>query len=88
MTVDRTLSPADVGALLGDKSADWVQRRVNGGQHAHLRVGHSMRFTPEQAEAFIRSFSVDPAAGPFSAGDADPMRSQTSRSRNRRSSAA
>lgn len=87
MSVEATLSPADLGALI-DKSADWVERRVNGGDHEHLRVGRSMRFTPEQADSFIRSFTARPAGSPSAAPDSDPLRSQSSRSRNRRKTTA
>lgn len=85
MSIDTTLSPADLAALV-EKSADWVERRVNAGEFEHLRVGRSMRFTTDQAEAFIRSFTVRPGDGMPSAPVADPLRDQTSRSRNRRTS--
>lgn len=84
-SLEETFTPAEVGAALKEKSADWVARRVNAEGFKHLRVGGSMRFTREQAEAFIRSFetSTDGEA----AAAADPMASQTSRSRNRRKTA-
>jgi hypothetical protein len=80
------LTPAEVGAALKERSADWVARQVNAGGFEHLRVGGSMRFTLEQAEAFIASFKV--GAGGEAVAETDPMRSQTSRSRNRRKSTA
>jgi hypothetical protein len=86
MSLDTTLSPADVAALV-EKSADWVERRVNAGEFEHLRVGRSMRFTTDQAETFIRSFTVRPDGEPGAEQAADPLRSQSSRSRNRRKSA-
>jgi len=82
MTVEKTLSPAELGALIGDKAADWVERRVNGGEYEHLRVGRSMRFTPEQADAFIRSFTVRPGSDTTPEPENDPLRSQSPRSRN------
>lgn len=89
MTIDTTLSPADVAGLV-DKSADWVERRVNAGEFEHLRIGRSMRFTSEQAEAFIRSFTVRPDGAPSPEVEQDPLREQTgpSRSRNRRKTTA
>jgi len=87
VSLDTTLSPADVAALV-EKSADWVERRVNAGEFEHLRVGRSMRFTTDQAETFIRSFTVRPDAAPGPEPDADPLRSQSARSRNRRKTAA
>lgn len=90
MTVEPTLSPADVAALLGgeEHSAAWVKRVVNGGSYEYLRVGRSMRFTPEQADAFIRSFTVRPSDDSSPAPEQDPLRSQTSKSKNRSKTAA
>lgn len=89
MTVEKTLSPADVAALLGEEhSADWVKRTVNRGTYPHLRVGRSMRFTVEQADAFIRSFTVRPGDSSSSAAEKDDLRSQTGRSKNRSKTAA
>lgn len=82
MTLDTTLSPGDVGGLV-DRSADWVERQVNAGEFEHLRVGRSMRFTTDQAEAFIRSFTVRPMGNSAPGSEQDPLRSQTSKSRNR-----
>lgn len=89
MTVEPTLSPADVAALLGGKehSAAWVKRVVNGGSYEYLRVGRSMRFTVEQADAFIRSFTVRPD-GDSPAPERDELQSQTGRSKNRSKTAA
>jgi len=86
MSLDMTLSPADVAALV-DKSTDWVERQVNAGKFEHLKVGRSMRFTTDQAEAFIRSFTVRPDDASEPEQDADPLRSQSARSRNRRKTA-
>jgi hypothetical protein len=89
MTVEPTLSPADVAALLGgeEHSAAWVKRVVNAGSYEYLRVGRSMRFTVEQADAFIRSFTVRPDGG-SPAPEKDELRSQTGRSKNRTKTAA
>lgn len=86
-----TLSPADVAALLGEEehTPEWVKRTVNRGGHEYLRVGRSMRFTPDQAEAFIRSFTVHPDGGSSKHDDEkDPLRSQTSKSKSRRKNTA
>lgn len=86
MTLPETFTPAEVGAALKEKSADWVERRVNAGDFEHLRVGRSMRFTADQAEAFISTFKVRPHDDDPEP-DGDPLRSQSSRSKNRRKSA-
>lgn len=78
-----TYSTTEVGAAV-KRSADWVERRVNGGDCEYLRVGRSVRFTPDQAEAFIRSFTIRPDGAAAPEPEADALRSQTSRSRNRR----
>jgi hypothetical protein len=87
MTTDTlvTYSASDVGAAV-KRSADWIERLVKGGKYEYLRVGRSMRFTPEQAEALIQSFTIRPGDGTeLEPGEeADPLREQTSRSRNRR----
>lgn len=85
MTLRETYTPAEVGAALKKKSADWVERRVNAGEFAHLRVGQSMRFTEAQAEAFIAAFVVE-GDGTTETGS-DPLRSQSPRSRNRKPAA-
>lgn len=87
MSLDTTLSSADVANLV-DKSADWVERRVNAGEFEHLRVGRSMRFTTDQAETFIQSFTVRPGSTPGTDPEADPLRSQSTRSKNRHKTAA
>lgn len=90
MTVEPTLSPADVAALLGgeEHSAAWVKRVVNGGSYEYLRVGRSMRFTVEQADAFIRSFTVRSDGDSPAKPEEDDLRSQTGRSKNRSKTAA
>ena len=90
MSVEATLSPADIAALLGgeEHSADWVKRTVNRGDYEYLRVGRSMRFTVEQADAFIRSFTVRPGDPSSPAPEKDDLRSQTGRSKNRSKTAA
>lgn len=80
MTIETTLS-LDEAAELVDKSPDWLKRRLS--TFEHLRIGRSIRFTPDQAEALVRSFTVRPRPQADPAPDADPLRSQTSKSRNR-----
>jgi len=83
MSIDKTLSPADVAELV-DKAPDWVKRRVNAGKYEHLRVGRSMRFTPEQADAFIRSFTALPTGDESAqASKHDLEQSPRSKSRNK-----
>lgn len=89
MSVLATLSTDELAVLVG-KSGDWVERRVAREGHEHLRVGRAMRFTGEQAEAFIDSFTVRPAdAGASAAPEpptdprSDPLGTQSSRSRSR-----
>lgn len=80
MALDTTLSLDDVGELVGH-SGDWVKRRLE--KFEHLKVGRSVRFTTEQAEKFVRSFVVRPGSGDDADGS-DPLRDQSSKSRNRR----
>jgi hypothetical protein len=80
VALDSTLSLEEVGELVGH-SADWVKRRITGFEH--LKVGRSVRFTTEQAGAFIRSFTVSPGDGNDD-DDTDPLRDQSSKSKNRR----
>jgi hypothetical protein len=76
-SLDGTLSLKEVGALIG-RSADWVLRRID--EHEHLEVGRSYRFTPEQAEAFVASFTVRPAHTNVGATDTtDPLRDRVTR---------
>ncbi|MCP2265534.1 hypothetical protein ACFQHV_01175 [Promicromonospora thailandica] len=89
MTTLTTLSAADLGALI-NKSGDWVERKVIRAGHEHLRVGREMRFTDDQAETFIRSFTTrtevtdGPApATPTAVPAEDPLLSQSTRSRRR-----
>lgn len=78
--LDTTLSLDEVGDLVGH-SADWVKRRLE--KFEHLRVGRSIRFTTEQAETFVRSFVVRPGSDATD-DEGDPLRDQSSKSRNRR----
>lgn len=81
VSIETTLSVDDVAAIV-DRSPDWIKRRAP--KFEHLRVGRSIRFTPDQAEAFVRSFTVRPAeSGAPPVGEADPLREQTSKSRSR-----
>lgn len=79
MALDTTLSLDEVGNLVG-RSADWVKRRLE--KFEHLRVGRQIRFTTEQADRFVRSFTVRPGSDTDDEGD--PLRDQSSKSRNRR----
>jgi hypothetical protein len=89
VTTLATFSLEDVCEALG-KSADWTTRRIAERKAPHLRVGRTIRFTAEQAAAFIESFTVtedDTDTAPDE-DDGDPLRSQTSRSRSRHRTAA
>jgi hypothetical protein len=80
--IGETVSIDDLAERL-EKSADWIRRRVP--KFEHLRVGRSIRFTPAQAETFIRSFAVLPGGDSGDDADgSDPLREQSSKSRNRR----
>lgn len=70
----------DVAESVG-KSADWVKRKLPGFEHQ--RVGRSIRFTTEQAEMFIDTFTVRPGSDTDD-GDGDPLRDQSTRSKNRK----
>lgn len=61
--------------------ADWVKRRVR--DFEHMKVGRVIRFSTEQAEAFIRTFVVQPGSDTED-NETDPLRDQSSKSRNRR----
>lgn len=75
----RTLSAAEVGAMV-NQAPSTVRRRVNRGDLRYLRVGREVRFTEDQADAYIRSFTVDPDVAVV---EPDDLREQTSRSRRR-----
>lgn len=79
---DRELTLDDLVARLGH-SADWWKREVAAKKHPHLRVGRELRFTEADYVAIRESYRPAGAPAPESE-EADPLRSQTSRSRSRR----
>lgn len=63
MTIpDNLLTPAEVGVILGGKSARWViEARLRFGW-PHWAAGRTIRFSPEHVEEIKRRQSVQPDA--------------------------
>ncbi|MFB7798978.1 hypothetical protein [Isoptericola sp. NPDC056134] len=68
----------DLVVRLG-KSVDWWKREINAGGHDHLRIGRDIRLTEDQYVALRDTFVV---RAEYAITKADPLQSQTSRSRN------
>lgn len=62
-----------------ERSTDWVRRQLKERGLEHSRFGRQIRFTPEQAEAFVRAFTVNPSPDPQKYDDL--LKGQTARSR-------
>jgi hypothetical protein len=80
VALEPNLSLDEVGFLVG-KSGDWVKKRIANFEHS--KVGRTRSFTPEQAEAFRSSF-IRPVGSDGEGDGTDPLRDQSSKSRNRR----
>jgi len=59
MSDDKLLSAEEVGREFG-KGKQWVQRRCAGPapQFSHIRIGNTIRFTPEQFAEIKAKFTV------------------------------
>lgn len=73
-----TFSVEEVAEAVG-KGPEWVMRRLKG--FTHLKVGRTPRFTPEQAEAFVQSFTIRPGNDSPDDDGEDPLRSNVTRGR-------
>lgn len=72
---EHLLTPAEVGVILGGKSARWVvDNRLRYGW-PHWAAGRTIRFLPEHVEEIKRRQTVQPSI------EADALEGQTERSR-------
>ncbi|MEU2199683.1 hypothetical protein [Isoptericola sp. NPDC019482] len=78
----KTISLEEMAENTGH-TADWVKRQIAARGFEHTRFGREIRFTTEQAQAFVRAYSVGITSESYEhLNEIDAMRaSQTSRSR-------